>query len=128
MPTHHTNLTELSISQLAELSGRAHETVARVLRRAHVTPTRSDGRTLYFDPRRALPAIFAKNLCAHVGARRVRDAEQARQLRENFADLALLGSDDPSTPMATMDGAALLDVHSGWTWDDISELIGWGCP
>lgn len=58
MPTHKAGLHELSTSQLSELTGCAHATVRKRLATARVEPIREDGRTKWFDPRAALPAIY----------------------------------------------------------------------
>jgi hypothetical protein len=76
MPTHKADLSRLSITQIAELTGRAKETVSRLLRAAGVSPADQDGRTLYFDPRVALPVVF------EVGQGLSLDAERARLAKE----------------------------------------------
>lgn len=58
VPTHKAALNELSITQLAELTGQAKETVSKRLRARGLQPSRVDGRTMWFDPRIALAVLL----------------------------------------------------------------------
>jgi len=55
--THKPELSELSITQLHELTGKARETITKRLE-GRLKPTRRDGRTIYYSPRAALPLIY----------------------------------------------------------------------
>lgn len=57
MATHKPELSELSITQLHELTGKARETITKRLE-GRLQPTRRDGRTIYYAPRAALPLIY----------------------------------------------------------------------
>jgi hypothetical protein len=52
------NLRELSISQLAELTGVKHETAIKRIRAKGIQPVREDGRAIFFDPVQALPVVL----------------------------------------------------------------------
>ena len=56
MPTHKTNLSVLSVHQLSLITGKAYNTVKRLL--AGVEPVRKDGRTLFYSTPAALAAIY----------------------------------------------------------------------
>jgi hypothetical protein len=58
VPTHKPDLSALSIAQLAELTGRHRTTVTQRLREARLDPVRTDGKTLWYTPRLALPVIL----------------------------------------------------------------------
>ncbi len=58
MPTHGPDLSALSITQLAKLTGCAKETVRKRLDAKGVAPARRDGRTIYYHPPTALPVIL----------------------------------------------------------------------
>lgn len=58
MPTHKPDLAELSISQLALLTGFMPRTVRKRLAAAHVAPCREDGRTVWYEPPAALRALY----------------------------------------------------------------------
>jgi len=60
MPTHGPDLTELSITQLAALTGCAKATTRSRLNAKGVKPVREDGRTLYYHPPTALPVILGQ--------------------------------------------------------------------
>lgn len=84
MPTHHgEGLERLTLSQLSRLTGAAKETVAKRLRAAGVAPVGQDGRSLYFEPRLALPVIY------RVGEGLSLESERARLAREQADGQAL---------------------------------------
>ena len=58
MPTHRATLAELSTSEIAYLARMKHETARRRLAEAGLEPVRTDGRSVYFDPRDALPVLL----------------------------------------------------------------------
>jgi hypothetical protein len=58
VPTHGPNLRRLSISQLVIITGRAPRTISEKLRAKAVQPVGQDGRTIYYDPRQALPVLY----------------------------------------------------------------------
>lgn len=51
-----TNLRQLTIRQLHEVTGKSERTVKKAL--AHLEPAREDSRARYYDPHLALPLIF----------------------------------------------------------------------
>jgi phage terminase Nu1 subunit (DNA packaging protein) len=58
MPTHKRDLTALSITDCAWLARCAKETASKRLKEAGVEPVRQDGRTIYYDPREAVPVLL----------------------------------------------------------------------
>ena len=56
MPTQKPDLSEVSQSQLSELTGFSRETIRRRL--AGRKPSRQDGRTLFYDPTEVLRVIY----------------------------------------------------------------------
>lgn len=58
MPTHKVDLGALSITQLSDLTGVSEKTIRSRLMEKGVRTVREDGRTLWYAPRQALPAIF----------------------------------------------------------------------
>lgn len=82
MPTHD-DISRLSITQLAWVAQCAKETASKRLREAGVEPVGQDGRTIYYDPRFALPVLLG------VGEGLSPTAEKAR-LDKARADLAEL--------------------------------------
>lgn len=72
MPTHKLDLGALSLTQLSELTGSNLRTVAKRLREAGVETSRTDGRTLYFDPRVALPVVLGSGEGLNPAAQKAR--------------------------------------------------------
>jgi len=58
VPTHKPSLRHLTTSQLGELTGRKTATVKRHLQAAGIDPVRVDGRSVWWDARAALAALF----------------------------------------------------------------------
>ena len=58
MPTHKEPLRYLSISQLAEVSGRSRETIRHRISRSQLQPHREDGKTVWYDAPLALEIIL----------------------------------------------------------------------
>ena len=103
MPTVKADLSRLSMTQLAELTGRAHETVSKLLREAGLEPAARDGRTLYFTPRLALPVIF------EIGTGLSLEAERARLAREQADGQAIKNA------VSRAELVLAADVRSTWS-------------
>jgi hypothetical protein len=58
MPTHKSDLSKLSISQLSQITGFAYGTTKRRL--VGLDPVAADGRTLFFASRKALAQIYGQ--------------------------------------------------------------------
>jgi phage terminase Nu1 subunit (DNA packaging protein) len=52
------SLSELTISQLETLTGKQYRTIKRRL--GSLAPLRTDGTSIYYDPRQALPLLFGE--------------------------------------------------------------------
>ena len=85
MPTHRPDFSDLSTQSLADLVGKAHRTVHKLLRAAGVAPVREDGRTLYRHPATALLAIYGNGNGLHPAAEKAR----LDRARAETAELAL---------------------------------------
>jgi phage terminase Nu1 subunit (DNA packaging protein) len=89
VPTHRRALAQLSTSELAYLARVKPETARKRLAAAGIEPARTDGRTLFFDARAALPALLGLGEGLNPTAERARldkaraDAQELRnaQLR-----------------------------------------------
>lgn len=62
MATHKDSLSKVSINQLCQLTGSSYRTIKKRLSR--LDPISEDGRTLFFDPKRALPMIYGPAISA----------------------------------------------------------------
>jgi phage terminase Nu1 subunit (DNA packaging protein) len=58
LPTHAADLSHLTTSQLAALTGRKVPTVKKRLGEAGIEPSRKDGRSVWWESRTALAALF----------------------------------------------------------------------
>ena len=74
MATHKADLSEVSQSQLAELTGFRRETIRRRLE--GLNTTRTDGRTLYYSPRIALAKIYGEAGSVDLHAQKMRLAKE----------------------------------------------------
>src|SRR5262249_50434887 len=81
MPTHSANLRRLSISQLNQITGRSPRYISERLRSAGLQPVAEDGRTLFFDPRQALPVLFEVDTAQAERARLDRARREEIELR-----------------------------------------------
>lgn len=72
MPTHKPDLSRVSKSQLALLTGRDPTTVTKRLAAARVEPVAEDGRTLFYDPQLALAAIYLEGVALDPTAEKAR--------------------------------------------------------
>lgn len=117
MPTHKPDRTQLSISELSDVTGFAKETVTKRLRAAGVHPVREDGRTLWFAPQEALPALYERES-------RWRVARGGGNGKGPLpTDFAFSGSG----PLQTVDGRELCELLH-WSWEDVLEGVGWSLP
>jgi len=118
MPTHKADLSRLSLTQLAELTGRAKDTVSKLLRLAGLEPVARDGRSLYFVPRLALPVIYGIGTGLSLEAERARLANQqadAQAMKNAVTRGELLSVDETEATMvavSTAIRAALLALES----------------
>lgn len=106
MATHKADLSEVSQSQLAELTGFRRETIRRRLE--GLDTTRTDGRTLYYSPRTALAKIYGQAGSADLDAQKMRLAkEQAdgQELKNKKTRAELIPASDNA---ATIIGLATL--------------------
>lgn len=82
MPTHKTSLRRVSISQLHELTGRSREWISRRLGEAGCPPVERDGKTVWHDPRRALPVLYGVGDGLDLNAERARLAKEQADAQE----------------------------------------------
>jgi hypothetical protein len=99
VPTHKTDLSRLSISQLHELTGRTPRTVRKRLN--GLKPIAKDGRTVWYAPREALPllvGIGGLDLTAE-RARLAKEQADGQELKNALArgDLVLPDAMDRAT-------------------------------
>lgn len=80
--THKPDLSALSITQLADLTGAAEKTVIKRLRAAGVDPIRENGRTLFFAPPVALPVILMAGNGLNPAAEKARKDRADADLKE----------------------------------------------
>lgn len=95
MPTHKPDLSELSLGQLVQLTGSTHRTIKARLR--GLKPIRTDGRTLFYDPQRALPMIFKVGNVIDLqeeSARLKREQARGEAMKNAKASGSLLERDD----------------------------------
>ncbi len=92
------DLTELTINQLAELTGSTNRTVKKRL--AEVAPVRVSANASYYSPREALPAIFLGDPSANDSRDLTR--ERARLAREQ-ADATALKNAQARNELAPVD-------------------------
>ena len=89
MPTHKSDLTVLTLTQLGQLVGRKPETIRRML--DGLEPIRTDGRSRFYESRPALERIFgtdtidlsrerARLASAQAGAQELKNEETAGRL------------------------------------------------
>jgi len=57
MPTHNSDISALSLTQLMEITGKSYPTLKKHL--ARLEPVRVDGRTKYYDATQAINAIYS---------------------------------------------------------------------
>lgn len=82
MPTHGPDLSELSLTQLAALTGVAHKTAHTRLNAKGVEPVRTDGRTKFYSPRVALPVILGVGEGLNAQAEKARLDRVSADLKE----------------------------------------------
>lgn len=93
MPTHKPDFGVLTVSQLAQLTGRKRETVRRKLE--GLVPVREDGRACYYRARDALAAIFDSELdLTRERARLAREQSELTALRVEEARGGLIPLED----------------------------------
>lgn len=106
MATHKADLSEVSQSQLAELTGFRRETIRRRLE--GLDTTRTDGRTLYYSPRTALAKIYGQAGSADLDAhkmRLVKEQADGQELKNAKTRAELIPASDHA---ATVIGLATL--------------------
>lgn len=81
MPTHKPDISRLSINQLSQITGAGHARVKRALE--GLAPAETDGRTLKYATRKALPLIFEQ------GATPQQERARLDKLRADVIELDL---------------------------------------
>jgi len=109
VPTHKEPLHHLSLSQLAEVSGKARETIRKRLAEAQVEPTREDGKTVWYYAPTALEVIFGR------GEGLDPQAEKAR------LDAAKADMEELKLAEKRKELGSIPEIESAWA----ARVLGW---
>jgi phage terminase Nu1 subunit (DNA packaging protein) len=97
VPTHKPDLSQLSITQLADLTGRDADTIRKRL--DGIEPAKVDGRTRWYRTREALPRIYEALDLSAERARLAREQADAKAMENAVSRGELIPKPDVETAM-----------------------------